>query len=89
MIRSLLARVGCLLLFFGTIVLVVGLAAAQSGEPPLSLYLIGGAAGFSGFLLWIRMRDKRSKDKRFSLFRKRSRRETQKEDNDWENRFYD
>ena len=89
MIRSLLARMGCLMLFFGTIVLAVGLAAAQSGEPPLTLYLIGSAAAFSGFLLWIRLWDRRSKDKPFSLFRKRSRREVQKEDNVWENQFYD
>jgi hypothetical protein len=41
MIRFLLSRIGCLMMIFGIIVLVVGVAAAQSGEPGPDLIVCG------------------------------------------------
>lgn len=89
MIRQLFSRIGCLLLFFGIIFLIIGMTVAQSGEPPLTQYFFGFIMTFSGFLLWIRLRKKPSQNRRFSLFRRRGKRNTEKEDNVWENQFYD
>lgn len=89
MIRNLFSRIGCLMLFVGTIVLVVGVVGAQSGETPLPLYSVGAGMAITGFLLWARRRERPSRKKRFSLFRRRRRREAQKEENLWENQFYD
>ncbi len=89
MIRNFLSRIGCLMLFFGIIVLVVGVATAQSRETPLNLYLIGSAVTVTGFILYARMRSRSSQNKRSSFFRKRERRPAQTEDHPWENQFYD
>ncbi len=93
MIRYLLSRVGCLMLIVGSIILVVGIAAERSGQPAFSILLGGGAVTFIGFMLWNKLRKKTSRSPKFSLFRKRNRREERKQDdgwdNPWEDRFYD
>jgi uncharacterized membrane protein YfcA len=89
MIRYLLSRIGCLMMIFGVIVLVVGLAALQSEQPALSLLFIGSVVTFLGHLIWNRLRKKAPRNKRFSMFRNREREEEQRNDNGWEDRFYD
>lgn len=68
MIRYLLSRIGCLLLILGSIVLVVGIAAENSGESAFDIVLIGAVVTFTGFLLWNRLRPK-TRSSRFSIFR--------------------
>jgi hypothetical protein len=89
MIRYLLSRIGCLMMIFGVIVLVVGLAALQSEQPAISLLFIGSVVTFFGHLLWNRLRVKAPRNPRFSLFRNRKQEEEQRKDDDWEDRFYD
>ncbi len=89
MIRYLLSRIGCLMMIFGVIVLVVGAAAAQSGQPALSLLFVGFVVSFAGFLLWNRLREKQPRSTRFSLFRKRDRRADRRKDDGWEDHFDD
>lgn len=89
MIRYLLSRIGCLMMIFGVIVLVVGLAALQSEQPALSLLFIGSVVTFFGHLLWNRLRVKAPRKKRFCVFRNQEREEEQRKDNGWEDRFYD
>lgn len=80
---------GCMMMIFGVIVLVVGIAAMQSGQSALSLLLIGFIATLFGFLLWNRLREKGAGSTRFSMFRNRKNRGERKQDDDWEGRFYD
>ena len=80
---------GCMMMIVGVIVLVVGIAAMQSGQSALSLLLIGFAGTFFGFLLWNRLREKGAGSTRFSMLRKREGRGERKKDDDWEGRFYD
>lgn len=89
MIRYLLSRLGCLMMIFGIIVLVVGVAAIQSNQPALSLLFVGSVATFFGYLIWNRLREKAPRHTRFSLFRRRDQQETHRDDNGWEDRFYD
>ena len=89
MIRYLLSRLGCLMMIFGVIVLVVGVAAVQSEQPALSLLFLGSMVTFFGHLLWNRLRVKTPRKTHFSLFRNREREEEQRKDNDREDRFYD
>jgi uncharacterized membrane protein YfcA len=89
MIRYLLSRIGCLMMIFGVIVLVVGVAALQSEQPALTLLFVGSVVTFFGHLLWNQLRDKAPRNKRFSVFRNRKREEEGRKDNSWEDRFYD
>jgi uncharacterized membrane protein YfcA len=89
MIRYLFSRLGCLMMIFGVIVLVVGVAALQSEQPTLSLLFIGSVLTFLGHLIWNRLREKTPRNKRFSMLRNREREEQQRTDNGWEDRFYD
>jgi uncharacterized membrane protein YfcA len=89
MIRYILSRIGCLMMIFGVIVLIVGVAALQSEQPALSLLFIGSVVTFFGHLLWNRLREKAPRKKRFSMFRNREREEEQRNDNGWEDRSYD
>jgi uncharacterized membrane protein YfcA len=89
MIRYLLSRIGCLMMIFGVIILVVGVAALQSEQPALALLFIGSVVTFFGHLLWNRLREKTPRNKRFSLLRKREQEEEGRNDNGWEDRFYD
>lgn len=77
------------MMIFGIIVLAVGAAAAQSGQPALTLLFAGTAGTFLGFLLWNRLRERSPRNTRFSRFRKRDRHEDPKKEDDWEDRFYD
>ena len=89
MIRTLFSRIGCLILFFGTIVLIVGFVIAQSEETPMNQYLIGSAMIVIGFILYARMRGSASKNKRKPFSTRRERHSPQKEDHPWENQFDD
>lgn len=89
MIRFLLSRIGCLMMIFGIIVFVVGVAAAQSGEPALTLLFVGFVGSAAGFLVWNRLRERPPRNTRFSIFRKRDRREEQRTDDGWEDHFDD
>lgn len=87
MIRFLLSRIGCLMMIFGIIILAVGFAAAQSEQPALSYLALGAAGTFIGFLLWNRLRERAPRSSRFSLFRKRDRRNEDEHNDHWEDRF--
>jgi hypothetical protein len=89
MIRFFLSRIGCLMMIVGVIVLTVGIAAVQSNQPALTLLFIGSGGTFLGFLLWNRLRERVPRSTRFSLLRKRDRREEDKPDDPWEDRFYE
>lgn len=91
MIRQLLSRIGCLIWSFGGIVLVVGIAAEQSGQPGLEILLVGLVVAVVGFLIWNWMRPKRQRNTRFSLFRKRNQENEVNENrqNNWEDRYFD
>jgi uncharacterized membrane protein YfcA len=89
MIRYLLSRIGCLMMIFGVIILVVGVAALESDQPAFTLLFIGSVMTFLGHLIWNRLREIAPHKKRFSLFRNRKREEEQRNDNSWEDRFYD
>jgi uncharacterized membrane protein YfcA len=89
MIRYLLSRIGCLMMIFGVIVLVVGVAALQSEQPALSLLFIGSVVTFLGHLIWNRLREKAPRKKRSSMFRNREQEEEQHNNNGWEDRFHD
>jgi uncharacterized membrane protein YfcA len=89
MIRYLFSRLGCLMMIIGIIVLVVGVAALQSEQPALSLLFVGSVATLFGYLIWNRLREKAPRNNRFSLFRRRDRQGEQKNDDGWEDRFYD
>jgi Na+/melibiose symporter-like transporter len=87
MIRFILARIGCLMMTFGVIVLAVGIAAVQSDQPALNYLFIGAAGTFLGFLLWNRLRERAPRSTRFSMFRRRAEREKRNQDDRWEGRF--
>ena len=87
MIRFLLSRIGCLMMIFGVIVLAVGFAAVQSEQPALSYLALGAAGTFFGFLLWNRLRERVPRSSRFSLFKKRDRRQERDQNDRWEDRF--
>ena len=89
MIRFFLSRIGCLMMIVGIIVLTVGIAAVQSNQPALNLLFIGSGGTSLGFVLWNRLRERAPRSTRFSLFRKRERREEEKPDDPWEDRFYE
>ena len=89
MIRFLLSRIGCLMMIFSIIILVVGIAAVQSDQPALNLLFIGSLGTFVGFLLWNRLRERAPRSTRFSLLRKKKPREEQEKDDHWEHRFYE
>lgn len=89
MIRFLLSRIGCLMMFIGVIVLAVGIAAVQSDQPGLSFLALGAAGIFLGFLLWDRLRERTPRNKRSSLFRKRGRRREDDQNDRWEDRFHE
>ena len=48
-----------MMLIFGSIALVVGIAAETSGQPAFNFLAIGLALSFFGFLLWNRLRPKK------------------------------
>lgn len=81
-----------MMLILGSMILALGIAAESSGEPAFKLLLIGGGLSFVGILLWNKLRTKQKRSTRFSLFRKRDRREerqSREEDDGWDNRYYD
>ena len=47
-----------MMLIFGSMALVVGIAAETSGQPAFNFLAIGLALSFFGFLLWNRLRPK-------------------------------
>lgn len=89
MIRTFISRIGCLMLFFGIIILIVGFVIAQSEEVPMTQYLYGSALAAVGFILYARMRGRTSQKKRTPFSRRRDRRSPQNEDHPWENQFND
>lgn len=89
MIRFLLSRIGFMMLMVGIFVLVLGVAAESSGQPAFNLLMIGMAMSFFGFLLWNRLRPKKHRNTRFSIFRKRDRHEERDENDGWDNRYDD
>jgi len=87
MIRYLLSRIGCVMLIFGSIALVVGIAAESSGQPAFNFLSIGLALSFFGFLLWNRLRPKKEQPPRGRRSRNRRGRDPDEEQNhhdDWE-----
>ena len=91
MIRHLLSRLGCLFLMVGVLLLILGIAAEQSGEPAFNFLVIGFLLFISGFFLWRKLRQAPRRNTRFSLFRKRNREEDVDESNElgWRNTFDD
>jgi uncharacterized membrane protein YfcA len=89
MIRHLLSRIGCLLLIVGIVVLFIGVAALQSEQPSLKPLALGTGFLLIGFLFWRRKKPKKRQNTRFSLFRKRNRRNKEKNDDGWETHYYD
>jgi len=89
MIRNLLSRLGCLLFLVGGILLALGVAAERSDQPAFNFIVIGLGLGLVGFLLWNKLRRKRRRNIRFSLFRKRRSRDERMEDDQWDDPYYD
>ena len=87
MIRFILSRIGCLMVFAGGITLVLGIAAERTGYPSLKYLLIGALLSLSGFLIWNKLRSKQ-RSTRFSLFRRRKREEEQ-DHQDFNEDWYD
>ena len=59
----------------GVLLLVIGIAAEQSGQPAFNYLLIGFLLFIGGFFLWRKLRQTPRRSTRFSLFRKRNREE--------------
>jgi len=72
MLRYTLSRIGCLIFLAGGIVLLLGVAAESSGHPAFDLVLSGIGLAFFGFLLWNKLRERKNRSRRFSMFRKNS-----------------
>ena len=89
MIRYLLSRMGCLMFLVGAVVLVLGIAAETSGEPAFNLVLIGAALAFLGLFLWSKLRRKKRRNTRFSMFRRRDQREEQEIEDEWDDQYDD
>ena len=89
MIRFFLSRVGCLLLMIGSILLILGVAAECSGQPAFEFIVGGSALLFLGFLMWNRLRSKKQKRSRFSIFRERERDREPSRNDGWMEDDYD
>ncbi len=87
MIRFLFSRIGCLMWLVGAIVLIVGIAAENSGQPAFNLVIAGIGLTLVGFLLWNRLRPKKRRNTRFSMFRKHDREDEQERYDDWDDRY--
>jgi hypothetical protein len=77
--RPFLSRIGCFILMIGSLVLIIGIAAAFSDQPSFGLILAGLAVGFLGFLLWQRKNPEARRSTRFSLFKRAGRKDDSKE----------
>ena len=73
------------MLLVGAILLVLGVAAVRSGQSAFNFLLIGAVLSVLGFVLWNKLRSKKRRNTRFSLFRKGDEDEDdkRKEDNNW------
>ena len=89
MIRYLLSRMGCLMFLVGAVVLVLGIAAETSGEPALQPGSDWRGLGFSGLFLWSKLRRKKRRNTRFSMFRRRDQREEQETEDEWDDQYDD
>ena len=74
------------MLLVGAILLVLGVAALRSGQPSFNFLLLGALLSILGTVLWNRLRSKKRRNTRFSLFRKADDQEedNNKEDNGWD-----
>jgi hypothetical protein len=70
------------MLLSGLIVLVIGMSAFRSGEPVVNVLFLGLGLSFFGFLLWNKLREKKRRSTRFSLFRKRDQEDRDNEEPD-------
>lgn len=78
------------MLIFGSIALVVGIAAESSGQPAFNFLAIGLALSFFGFLLWVRLRPKKghnSNGKQIHKQRGRDAEEGQDHNDGWGNGY--
>ena len=75
MIRYLLSRIGCLMILAGFVIAMVGIAALRSDQPGFDYLLIGVLILLLGFVLWQKLREKQPRPDRFTMLRKRDRRE--------------
>ena len=73
------------MLLVGAIFLVLGVAAVRSGQPAFNYLLFGALLSILGSVLWNKLRSKKRRNTRFSLFRKEDEQEDDngKEDNGW------
>jgi hypothetical protein len=89
MIRFFFSRVGCLLLMIGSILLILGVAAERSGQPAFEFIVGGSALLLLGFLLWNRLRSRKHKRARFSIFRRHQSDHESNRDDGWLEDDYD
>jgi hypothetical protein len=75
MIRYLLSRIGCLMILAGSVILMMGIAALRSDQPALNFLAIGVLLFFPGLALWQKLRHRQPRPDRFSLLRRRGRRD--------------
>lgn len=79
-------------LMVGVLLLILGIAAEQSGQPALNFLVFGILLLTGGLLLWGKLRREPRQNTRFSLFRKRKGDEQAQEEPDddgWGDPFYD
>lgn len=56
----------------GAILLMLGVAGERSGQPAFDYLMIGIVLGLAGWFLWQKLRPKRERPRRFSIFRRGS-----------------
>jgi len=73
------------MLLVGAIFLVLGVAAVRSGQSAFNYLLFGALLSILGSVLWNKLRSKKRRNTRFSLFRKEDEQEDDngKDDNGW------
>lgn len=69
----------------GAILLILGVAAVRSEQPAFNYILFGAVLSILGSALWNKLRSKKRRNTRFSLFRKGEQQEddNQKENDSW------
>lgn len=77
------------MLIVGSILLILGVAAERSGQPAFEFIIGGSALLFFGFLLWNRLRSRKGKRARSSIFRKREDNREPNRDDGWLEDDYD
>jgi len=76
------------MLLAGSIVFLLGVAAERSDQPAFDYLMIGVALFLVGLFLWQKLRPKRERPRRFSLFRKRSEDKDRQGQEGWEDDRY-